>query len=220
MAAPCSNNGMELYGHHDESNRLCNNMHQLARFNGTHKTNWVPLCHHMSNLEQVLCGFLNKQNNKLTDWQMAGYSALRSLLRYDIPPKPALLIAALDTIFFGGLSNNRMRVNVIDIEDDEGQTGFLDDLIPRTAAAVVTVHNSNGRNDSYYRTRPQERRLRIWSTLMHELCHAFLLIYGCDGREYATKQEVVAGRGFTGHDPAWQRVARNAQMSLLNESPR
>jgi hypothetical protein len=211
MAAGHRNNGMLLYGHHDESNRSCNNMHQLARFNGTHMTKWTPLRHHVNNVQQVLSDFLNKPDNKLTDSQRAGETALRSALRYDIPENPAAIVNALDAILFGNLLNNKVRVSIVDMRGDEGQTSFIDDKIPRTAVAVIKVHNYNGPNDSYYLTRPQEKRLRILATLIHEMCHAFLKVYGCDGRECATKQEVMYGRGFTGHGPAWKTVADIAE---------
>ena len=115
MAAYYPNNGLRLYGHHDESNRWCTSLHEMARFNGTHMTGWRPLRHQMNNLVQVLCQWLDKSNSKLTDSQLAGYTALRSLLRYDIPRNPTDIVAALNAIFFGNLLHNRLGVSVIDM---------------------------------------------------------------------------------------------------------
>jgi hypothetical protein len=126
-------------------------------------------------------------------------------------------MAALNAIFFGNLLHNRLGVSVIDMGDEEGQTQFVDNFILRTPQAVITIHNLKGKNDTYYRNRPQERRLRIVSTLIHEMCHAFILSYGCcDGRECANQEGVAYGRGFTGDGPAWVRVILAAEVGFTN----
>lgn len=207
MAAGHNHNGMVLYGDHNESNRTCTDLHDLARFNGGKMTGWKPLRHHMDNISKALLQFLDKDRAKYTTVQEAGMTALKGLLTSNIPQKPREIVAALDKVFFDGLLQGRLSVSVIDLKGTcEGETYFSQDRVPRTPFVTIQVHDFNE-----YRNKPKERRVHIVSSLVHEMCHAFLLIYGCDGRQCATRHFIANGIGFTGHGPVWTSIADEAE---------
>jgi hypothetical protein len=108
MAAGHNHNGMVLYGNHNESNRTCTNLHDLARFNGGQMTGWKPLRHHMDNISKALLQFLDEDRAKHTTVQEAGKTSLKGLLKSDIPQNPQSIVAALDKVFFDGLLQGRL----------------------------------------------------------------------------------------------------------------
>jgi hypothetical protein len=205
------NNGMVLYGDHDESDRDCTSLHELARLTGKQMTSWKPLRHHMNNISKVLLQWLQKNREQFTREQELGMTTLKALLKSDIPRNPEGVVAAVDAIFFSKLLQGRVKVSVIDMKTNEGETYFTEDSIPRTPRITIIVHNFNSKD---YENHPEERRLRIVSVLIHEMCHAFLLIYGCDGRQCATWDAVANGRGFTGHGPTWDTIACEAEIAF------
>ena len=203
------NNGLTLYGWHEYSRRNCSSGHAMAQSNGAQMTGFQPLRHHMDNISQVLCHWLKKENSKFTPSQTYSLVRLRCLLKNPIPANPESIVAALDTIFFGKLLKNRITVVITDTGSSQGKTRVSKRSVPPVPEALILV--SDYMCDGYYRSRPRERRLRIVATLIHEMCHAFLRVYSCDGRQCATWDGIANGRGFTGHGPAWEKVARGAE---------
>jgi hypothetical protein len=201
------NNGVMLYGHHDESTRDCNpNNHAKAKLDGNVMTGWQPLRHHMYNASATLCQLLAKQH---TSAQRAALRRLETVVNQPTQLNTSHIREALDEIFFGKLLGDRVKVAIANLNGAEGETQFATLDLPRIPKVNVRVSNFNDSN--YYQSRPLEKRLRIVSTLIHELCHAFLLIYGCDGRQCATFNAVANGSGFTGHGPSWEKIARKAE---------
>lgn len=213
MVGPGHNhNVMVLYGDHNESNRNCDSLHELATFSGKQMTGWKPMRHDMNNISKVLLQWLQKERDQFTPEQEVGMKVLKGLLKCEIPKNPEGVVAALDAIFFSKLLQGRLKVSVIDMKKTaEGETYFTEDRVPRTPRVTITVDNLNNED---YKDDPEGRRLRIVATLVHEMCHAFLLIYGCDGRQCATWEAVAGGRGFTGHGPTWDTIATEASVAF------
>jgi hypothetical protein len=207
MAAGHNHNGMVLFGDHQESNRTCTDLHALARFNGNQMTGWTPLRHHMNNIYDTLYQYLDKPDDKWTKDQQAGFASLKTLLKSNIPSNPQAIVSALDKLLFSGLMAGRLTVSVMNRKGSyEGETAFTRDVFPRTPFVTIKIDDFDA-----YKNQPAERRARIVGSLVHEMCHAFLLIYGCDGRQCATKESVMYGIGFTGHGPVWEKIANEAE---------
>ena len=58
------------------------------------------------------------------------------------------------------------------------------------------------------------RRANILSTLLHEMTHAVFWIYGCNGFECKTNENVWETTGFTGHGPSWVTVFKALRKKL------
>jgi hypothetical protein len=165
----------------------------------------------LNNISKVLLQWLQKNREQFTREQELGMTTLRAFLKSDIPRTPGGVVAPLDAIFFSKLLQGRVKVSVIDMKTNEGETYFTEDRIPRTSRTTIIVHNFNNKD---YENRPKERRLLIVGALIHEVCHALLLIYGCDGRQCATWDAVANGREFTGHGPTWDTIACKAEIAF------
>lgn len=206
MAAGHNHNGMVLFGDHQESNRTCTNLRATAHFNGNQMTGWTPLRDHINNIYDTLYQYLDKPDHKWTPDQKAGFASLKTLLKSKIPSNPQAIVTALDKLLFSGLTAGRLAVSVLNRKGSyEGETTFTRDVVPRTTFVTIKLDDFDA-----YKAKPEEWRARIVGSLVHEMCHAFLLIYGCDGRQCATKESIMYGTGFTGHGPVWEKIANEA----------
>jgi hypothetical protein len=165
----------------------------------------------MNNISKMLLQWLQKNREQFTHEQELGITTPNALLKSDIPRNPKGVVAALDAIFSSKLLQGRVKVSVIDMKTNEGETYFAEDRLPRTPRTTIVAHNFNNRD---YENHLKERCFRIVGALIHEMCHAFVLIYGCDGRQCATWDAEANGRGFTGHGPTWDTIACEAEIAF------
>ena len=93
----------------------------------------------------------------------------------------------------------------------EGMTwADIDRRLPFFGIRIWNLANSSCWKDAS----PEKRRGSILRTLLHEMVHALIQIYRCQGKACITSQRMNETDGKSGHGPSWVAVMRAVQHTV------
>jgi len=176
--------------------------------------------HRISDLVESIVRYCPKHGRMLSSRQSAAFTRYRTKVIYDLDNRGKyqygdIILAyfkLFDELFFQGRLGSICKLKFEHQRPgDASLLGHTDILITSDCGnGHYKLKHCNillfDRKHDY--RRPRERLLDCLGTLLHEMCHAFIGIWGCTDTMCKTK---IENRGKRGHGFAWQDIAYSVE---------
>ncbi|MCJ1441259.1 MAG: hypothetical protein MMC23_001745 [Stictis urceolatum] len=204
--------------------------HRPLRLENGQMRGWRFQSHYIHDIVSSVVEYLDQPQHLWSHSRQSAYADLDTLWTYDATLDlenhaydewwPAVEVADryflfFDKFLFDGLLTGEKWVRldidhehlVLEVDNCWAHTGFDS----RKGEPYVEIKVSNMSDDRHMSTNVRRRRAMVLATLIHEMIHALLWIYSCNGRRCGTLKQVIAGEGCQGHGPCWEAIHRKVQ---------